>query len=583
MLGSYGKLLIVNLSDSTINIENIGEEIFKSYIGGKGLGSYLLMKMLSPGIDPLSAENIMIITTGPAADTTLAPASRYGVFSKSPATGLYSESYSGGHLPPIIKRTGFDAIVITGSSPNPCFISITDNGVNFYDASDIWGLDSYDTEEAILKKINDNGSQALVIGPAGERKISFACIKNNRWRSAGRTGLGAVMGSKNLKGIVFNGNAKATLADEVGLKEWNQNFFAQHKDSPEAKLYRQKGTPALVAITNNAGCFPTKYWSEGTLDGWQKISAEYMENCMQTKPRSCYRCFFACGKLTTVLNGRHKGLSLEGPEFETIYAFGGLCCLSEMEEILFLNDLCDRWGIDTISAGNLAAFAIEAGKKGKLSQAPDYGNADSIASFLQSIVDGKGEGTLFADGIRKAAQVLGMEDYAIHVKGLEPAGYDPRVLKGMGLAYATSDRGACHLRTTFYKPELSGMIDPAQVKNKAKMFVDYEDRLNIYDSLIFCRFYRDLIHWEELIKIIYLLTGERYSIAELRATAGRTQNLTRLFNIREGATRESDMLPKRFVTEAINNGKDLITKEEIDFMLNDYYLLRGWDENGVPQ
>lgn len=391
------------------------------------------------------------------------------------------------------------------------------------------------------------------------------------------------MGSKNLKGIVFNGNAKATLADEVGLKEWNQNFFAQHKDSPEAKLYRQKGTPALVAITNNAGCFPTKYWSEGTLDGWQKISAEYMENCMQTKPRSCYRCFFACGKLTTVLNGRHKGLSLEGPEFETIYAFGGLCCLSEMEEILFLNDLCDRWGIDTISAGNLAAFAIEAGKKGKLSQAPDYGNADSIASFLQSIVDGKGEGTLFADGIRKAAQVLGMEDYAIHVKGLEPAGYDPRVLKGMGLAYATSDRGACHLRTTFYKPELSGMIDPAQVKNKAKMFVDYEDRLNIYDSLIFCRFYRDLIHWEELIKIIYLLTGERYSIAELRATAGRTQNLTRLFNIREGATRESDMLPKRFVTEAINNGKDLITKEEIDFMLNDYYLLRGWDENGVPQ
>ncbi|MGM0689009.1 MAG: aldehyde ferredoxin oxidoreductase C-terminal domain-containing protein, partial [Bacillota bacterium] len=340
--------------------------------------------------------------------------------------------------------------------------------------------------------------------------------------------------------------------------------------------------PALVEITNNAGCFPTRYWSEGRLDNWENISADYMQNNMEVKSRGCYRCFFACGKLTTVLHGDHKGLQVEGPEFETIYAFGGLCCIASMEDILYLNDLCDRWGIDTISAGNIAAFAIEAGLKGRLTKAPSYGDSDSIAAFLKSIVDGKDEGALFSGGLRKAAEVLEMEDFAIHVKGLEPAGYDPRVLKGMGLAYATSDRGACHLRTTFYKPELSGMIDPAQVKEKARLFVDYEERLNIYDCLIFCRFYRDLIHWEELITILFLLTGKRYGLTELRSVAGRIQTLTRLINLREGATRADDILPKRLLTESINEGKSLITREELDLMLDDYYLLQGWDEKGIP-
>ena len=481
-----------------------------------------------------------------------------------------------------MKRTGYDAIVISGAADKPCYISISEEAVNFYDAGDIWGKESYAAEEEIVKAVGVKGSQALVIGPAGERKLAFACIKNNRWRSAGRTGLGAVMGSKNLKGIVFSGSAKAAPADEEGLTNWSRNFFQSYKDSPEARLYKEKGTPALVAVTNNAGCFPTRYWSAGTLEGWEKISADYMQNEMTVKARGCYRCFFACGKLTTVDKGRHRGLTIEGPEFETIYAFGGLCCLPEMEEVLYLNDLCDRWGIDTISAGNLAAFAIEAGLRGKLAKAPRYGDADSIATFLEEVVEGKGDGTIFAKGIREAAKILGMEDFAIHVKGLEPAGYDPRVLKGMGLAYATSDRGACHLRTTFYKPELSGMIDPAQIKGKARMFIDFEDRLNIYDCLIFCRFYRDLIHWEQLIEVLYLLTGIRYSVADLHSVASRVQNLTRLFNLREGATRADDSLPERLLKEPINEQKNLITREELDAMLSDYYLLRGWDQNGIP-
>ncbi len=582
MHGIFGKILIVDLTKSDITEKNLDAEVFKSYLGGKGLGSCLLNKMLPRGVDPLSPDNVLIFTTGPATDTVLAPASRYGVFSKSPATGLYSESYSGGHLPPLMKRTGYDAIVIKGAASSPCFISISEVGVNFFDASEIWGKESYEAEEAVLKAAGIEKAQALVIGPAGERKLSFACIKNNRWRSAGRTGLGAVMGSKNLKGIVFSGSAKAPLFDEEGLKEWSQDFFRRTKDSPSAKLYKEKGTPALVAVLNGAGAFPTRYWSEGSKEGWEKISADYMQNNMEVKSKGCYRCFFACGKLTTALQGRHKGLQVEGPEFETIYAFGGLCLIDEMEEILYLNDLCDRWGIDTISAGNIAAFAIEAGKRGKLKNAPSYGDAASVAEFLKTVVEGQGEGEIFTGGIREAAKTLDMDDFAIHVKGLEPAGYDPRVLKGMGLGYATSDRGACHLRATFYKPELSGLIQPSQIAEKARMFVEYEDRLNIYDCLIFCRFYRDNIHWEELIKIIYLITGERYGVADLRAMAGRVQTLTRIFNLREGATREDDKLPKRFVSEAINNGENLITSEELSAMLDEYYLLRGWDENGVP-
>ena len=582
MLGAYGKMLIVNLSRSDFTEKELDQEIFNLYMGGKGLGSYLLMKMLPPGVNPLSPQNLLIFTTGPATDTALAPAGRHGVYSKSPATGLYSESYSGGHLAPVMRRSGYDAIVVTGAAPKPTYIAVSEKSVIFYDAAEIWGRDSYDAEEAILKATGISGAQAMVIGPAGERLLYFSCIKNNRWRSAGRTGLGAVMGSKNLKGIVFSGNAKAPLADEEALKNWNSNFFRQHKDSSVAQLYRQKGTPALVAVTNKAGCFPSRYWADGHLEGWEKISADYMNEKMGVKSRGCYRCFFACGKLTTVKDGRHRGLTIEGPEYETIYAFGGLCCLDSMEEVAYLNDLCDRWGIDTISAGNIAAFAIEAGKKGKLKKAPKYGDADSIAGFLETVVNGEDEGILFKDGIREAARQLELDHYAIHVKGLEPAGYDPRVLKGMGLAYATSDRGACHLRTTFYKPELSGMIDPAQIKGKAEMFIDYEDRMNIYDCLIFCRFYRDLINWDELLEIIPLLNGKKYSVAEMRAVAARVQNLTRLFNLREGATRDDDTLPERFFTEPINEGKNLITHEELDELLKDYYRLRGWDQDGIP-
>jgi aldehyde:ferredoxin oxidoreductase len=296
--------------------------------------------------------------------------------------------------------------------------------------------------------------------------------------------------------------------------------------------------------------------------------------------------------MTTVQQGRHAGLKLEGPEYETIYAFGGLCLVDSIEEIAYLNDICDRLGMDTISAGNLCAFAIEAARRGKIDYKIDYGDVDAIAELLKKIANppnpplekgGRGDfediGDILARGIKFAAREWDLEDIAVHVKGLEPPGYDPRVLKGMGLGYATSDRGACHLRATFYKPELSGMIDPGVVEGKAELFVDFEDRLTLFDALILCRFYRDLYPWEQLKEIIHSVTGLDVDQKTLQEKAGAISDIVRRFNLREGMKPEDERLPKSLYRKLKKTG-DIITEQELEHMLKEYYSLRGWGESG---
>jgi aldehyde:ferredoxin oxidoreductase len=284
----------------------------------------------------------------------------------------------------------------------------------------------------------------------------------------------------------------------------------------------------------------------------------------------------ACGKLSEVKQGRHQGLRIRGPEYETIYAFGGLCMVNSIEEIIYLNDLCDRLGMDTITAGNMAAFAIEASKRKKIKEKLVYGDADGIADLLTKIAYRKGSGRILSEGVRHAAEVWKMEDQAIHVKGLEPAGFDPRVLKGMGLAYATSDRGACHLRATFYKSELSGQIDPGRVKGKAKLFVDYEDKMTLFDALILCRFYRDLITWKDLQEIVRSVCGVPMTKKGLKRIASAITNLARTFNQREGVTPKEDKLPRRFFREVLQGTEKAMAPEDLDIMLKEYYKLRGW-------
>ncbi len=584
MKGFFHKLLRINLKEKTYKEEGIPDTILEQYLGGKGLGTYLVNKEIPIHTDPFSPQNKLIFCIGPATDTQIYGSCRHGAFTKSPLTGIYSESYSGGKVAEPMSQTGYDAFIFEEASKDPVWVEISDQKVIFHDARDLWGKETYSTEEEVLRRTNQKGARAMVIGPAGENLIRYAVIENDYWRSLGRTGVGAVMGSKNIKAIVFHGTQKREVAFPNRLERFSKEILERCKDLPGVQAYRRSGTPMLVALTNAIGGFPSKYWHLGTFDGWEKISAESLLLRCHVKPSACLRCFIACGNLSEVKEGRHQGLKMEGPEYETLYAFGGLCMVRDIEEIIYLNDLCDRLGLDTISAGSLCAFAMEASEKGRIKNQIGWGDVDKIANLLGEIAYRKGEGAILAEGICHAAKAWEMEDIAIHVKGLDPAGYDPRILKGMGLAYATSDRGACHLRATFYKAELSGMIAPDQIEGKAKQFLEFEDRFNIHDSLILCRFYRDIYwDWKELLTIVEVTTGLKLNESQLRKISSNIQNETRKFNLREGITSRDDTLPKRFFDEPLGKEGKTIRREDLQQMVQDYYTLRGWSELGIPK
>ncbi|MDQ1331034.1 MAG: aldehyde:ferredoxin oxidoreductase [Thermodesulfobacteriota bacterium] len=586
MHGFYGRILKIDLSSGKHITEPVDEQILAKYLGGKGIASYLLYNLNPPGIDPLSPANCIIFATGPATGSMTWGSSRYGVYTKSPQTGIYSESYAGGRVPEAIDSAGYDAIVITGKSPKPAVLVIHPDGVDYHDAGRTWGMNTYETEETVNMLYGKSGdknykSGSVVIGPAGEKLVTFSVIESDRWRSAGRTGTGAVMGSKNLKAILFKGDRKRTLFDKEGLKVYSKKLVSEFKNQPFVLAYKNMGTPRMVETTNRAGAFPSGYWSEGSYDKWEKIGAGALHSQCKVVPNACAKCFIACGRMSTITSGRHAGLSIEGPEYETIYAFGGLCRIDSIEEIAWLNDICDRLGMDTISAGNLCGFAIEASRKKRISYKIDYGDVDAVAELLHMIAKRDGIGDTLARGIIHAAKEWGMEDIAVHVKGLEPPGYDPRVLKGSALAFAVSDRGACHLRATFHSPELTGVISPDAIEGKAALFIDFENRLVLFDTLILCRFYRDMYPWDTLSHLIRMLTGldEKKEILEKRASD--ISDLVRLFNIREGLKSEDDRLPK-YLHKSLEKTGQAISEEELNVMIREYYRLRGWNEQGIP-
>ncbi len=586
MYGFYGRILKIDLSLKKHVIESVDEQIYKKYLGGKGLASYLLYNLNPPGVDPLSPANCLIFAAGPVTGSMTWGSSRYGVFTKSPQTRLYSESYSGGRVPEAIDSTGYDAIVITGKSSKPALLVIHPDGVEYHDAEGIWGMNTYETEDAVNKlfsKSRDKNfkSGSVVIGPAGENLVTFSVIENDKWRCAGRTGVGTVLGSKNLKAVYFAGNKKRPLFDKEGLASFSKKLAAESKNKPFVLAYKNMGTPRMVETTNKAGAFPSGYWSEGSFDKWEKIGAEALHRQCKVVPSACAKCFIACGRMTTIKSGRHAGLTIEGPEYETIFAFGGLCRIDSIDEIAYLNDICDSLGMDTISAGNLCGFAIEASRLKKISYAIDYGDVDATAELLHMIAGRKGVGDTLAHGIIHAAKEWGLEDIAVHVKGLEPPGYDPRVLKGCALAYAVSDRGACHLRATFHNPELTGTISPEIVEGKAALFIDYENRLVLFDTLILCRFYRDMYPWDNISHLIRMTTGLDEKRERLEKRASDISDLVRCFNIREGLKQEDERLPQHLHKELTKTGQT-ISEKELKGMILEYYSLRGWNEQGIP-
>ncbi|MGE5839910.1 MAG: aldehyde ferredoxin oxidoreductase family protein, partial [Deltaproteobacteria bacterium] len=434
MNGFYGRMIRIDLTGRRFTIEPLAERVLARYLGGKGLAAYLLNELNPPRVDALSPENTVIFSTGPLGNSMIWGSCRFGVYTKSPLTGLFSESYCGGKTPDAIDTTGFDAVVIQGRASEPTVLVVHPDGATFHTARSLWGMETYEAEKAIRERfsLSDYSKKgAVVVGPAAEKGVRFAVVETDLWRSAGRTGVGTVMGAKMLKGILFTGDRQRPQSNGEGVKTFAKNFLSAFKDDPATNAYKNLGTPMLVKMTNAAGAFPTRYWQQGTFERWEQISAEALLQACRIKPNACGKCFMACGRLSTVKEGRHAGLTIEGPEYETIYAFGGLCLIDRIEEIAYLNDLCDREGMDTITAGNLCAFAIEAARRGKVDLTIDYGDVDAIASLIRMIARREGIGDVLAEGIRHDATAWGLEDIAVHVKGMEPAGYDPRPLKGM--------------------------------------------------------------------------------------------------------------------------------------------------------
>ncbi len=595
--GYGGRYIEVNLSSGDIKEGKSDAEILKRYIGGKWLAAYYLHKNLDPTIDPLSPENILFVAAGPATGSRVPLASKIGFFFKSPLTGIFGESFMGGNFPAAFRWLGIDYLVIRGAADKPAYLYIDDSHVDLYDARDIWGLNTEETEKALERK-HGSDIEVAEIGPAGEKLIKFAAISHGygerkRESKAGRAGGGAVMGSKKLKAIVLKPSKRSVdVYSEELLKDFVKKIGRLIATDPStgAANYRKYGTPGTLVPAQKMGFLPSRYWTYGQAPNYESLDPDILLKEYYDHNVACFNCPFACGHISKVKEGLFKGLVTKGPEYETIFSFGTNAGVSGYDKLISLNVLCDRYGVDTIDMGNIIAFAIATYNEGRL-KLPfpiNFGDYESILSLFELIVKREGIGDILAEGIKIAGEKLGLSELAVHVKGLSLSAYDPRRLKGMAISYGIGTRGGGHLRTTAYAYEIRGDIDPDDIgEEKIKFLVDKEDLLSLHDSLVVCRFSRMMYTWERTIEMIKALTGKEWTVEELRNTANEVRTLIRIFNIKAGVVPErDDMLPPKFFKEAVKlrDGREYrITEEEMKTMLKTYYRLRGWDETGHPK
>jgi len=585
--GYVGKNLEVDLTKKEIKITDLDEERARMFIGGKGLGARLLYESVEPGLDPLAPENPLIFITGPLTATSASTSGRWAVVTKSPHTGIFLDSQVGGHFGAQLKMAGFDCLTVPGKADAPVYLHIKDGQCRILDALELWGKGVFETER-ILKKRHP-GAKVGSIGPAGENLVSYACISFDLYRQAGRGGAGAVMGSKNLKAVVTEGSCKVRYADSDGFAAKGKSLRKLINEHPVMRERREIGTPLWVAKANRAGFLPTRNFSSGVFELADEISGETMRRKIVVKNRACYGCPILCGKFSRVDEGKHQGIEVEGPEYETIALLGSNCGIGSIEAVAHANMLCDDLGLDTISTGNIIGFAMECYRKGLLKDTDglhlEFGNENALLAMIEKIARREGIGELFWGGVRKAAEEIGQgtEKFAIHVKGLELPGVDPRGAWGMALAYATSDRGGCHQRCWTPSAELAGALKRFSTEGIAQFVKDTQDERAVCFSLVLCDFAPFSV--EDFVELLNLATGFDLTEAEYLTAGERIWNLTRMFNVREGMRRRDDTLPARLMEEPLPEGGaqgQVVTREALDRMLDEYYELRGWNEEGIP-
>jgi len=597
MFGYRGKTLRVNLSDHSIKVEELCEKKLRFFIGGSGLGTKYLFDETDENTDPLGEKNIIIFATGPFTGTNIPCSDRVGIVAKSPLTGIFAESDIGGTFGSRLKKAGFDLLVVEGKAEKPVYLWIHDGNVDIRTADHLWGKDTFETD-SLVKEETDKKATIASIGPAGERKVRYASIitDGKHGRAAGRCGLGTVMGSKNLKSIAVIGKQQIPIADLQGLRNSLKSFVPELKRRTEGLSYF--GTSGAVMTNEEMGDIPYRNWRDGSWEDVNKISGAVLVKEILVGRYFCGTCPIGCGRIVKMQD--FGGVDGAGPEYETLAMFGGGCMINNLGIIAKAHDLCNRLGLDVISTGQVVAFAMELFENGIIKNSDldglelQWGNGEAMLSLIHMIAQRKGIGALLGEGVKRASERLGEStlEYAVHVKGLEFPGHDPRAFNGVALSYATSARGACHLSAFTHPferilslPEL-GFPEPSnrfELERKGELTSKLQNLMGVLDSLKICKFIlfgggnlKHLIHWTHCV------TGWDLEISDIMKCGDRIFNLKRLYNVKCGIDYKDDVLPKRILTHRRGTGSAGDNLPNLDKMLNDYYQYRGWDEKGIP-
>ena len=598
MFAYAGKILRVDLTTGKVSTERLSEKIAKSYIGGIGLGIRLLMDNSKPGTDPFDPDNPLIFTTGPLSGTMGPTAGNgYAVVTKSPATGGVGEGKAHGFFGPDLKRAGYDAVIITGKAPKLSYLWIDDDNVQIMDAEHMTGKSPYETDMQIREELGDYYIRVSAIGEAGEKLTRIAGIINDEFRAIGRTGMGAVMGSKNLKAVAVRGTKDVNVADMEGFREFVKMIHERMK-GPATKKYKTLGTPENVLVLNSLYALATRNFTNSQFDGAEKVSGEWLNEHYVKKIVGCATCGMRCDHIAVVPEGPYQGATSR-LEFECLWSMGPLCGIDRLDAIIEAMRIVNEYGMDGISIGVVVAFAMDCYEHGIITKEQtdgidlSFGNAEALIAIIHKI--GKREGWLgnaLAEGVAKAAEIIGGDawKYANHIKGLELPGYDLRTLKTAALGFSVSFRGACHLRNGAYSPDVKGKVNRFKIEpGRGKIIVENGHIYNVIDSLIVCKFSRGTYYDgnDDLAKYYTLATGIPMTAAELDKDGERIENLARLFNIREGkGTRKFDTLPWKIenapVPEEGPAKGAVVSEEEFQLGLDDYYAARGWTSDGVP-
>jgi aldehyde:ferredoxin oxidoreductase len=585
MFGYNGQLLHVDLGTGAYTVEPLDEALLRAVIGGIGLGSALLLRYCPAGADPLGPDNPLIVATSPFAATAITTSAKYAVVTRSPLTGFIADSLSSSHLAIELKGTGYDALVLHGACPRWSVLVIDGGRVELRDAAHLLGLDTAAAEATVRR---ETGGRVAVIGPAGERLVRYATITNDG-RHAGRGGAGAVMGAKRLKALAVRGGRPPAVADPAGLLAANRRLI-ERSLGPATLKYRQLGTPANLLAFDRLGVLPSRNFQQATFDGAEALSGEELHRAHLARVAGCASCTVGCEHL-------YRALDEDTPvatrlEYETLFALGPLLGIGDPNAVIRLARRCDALGLDSISAGATLAWAMESAARGLLPDgepAPRFGDAAAAERLLVAIAARAGLGDALAEGSRRAAGWLGQGSHAwaMHVKGLELPGYEPRGLKTLALGLAVAPRGACHNRSAAYEADFSGAVDRfAAAAGRGRLAADAEDQAAVLDSLILCKFIRRCFDdlYTEAAELYRLVTGWPMTAAELRLTGERITTLKKLFNLRQGWTRADDTLPPRCLEEPLADGPgagERLTRAELDLMIAGYYAARGWTAEGL--